>query len=221
MTFVKKWWVLLVVFGPALMLAGCEGGAPPPAPFAPFAPSDLTATPVSSSEIDLAWTDNSTNESGFYVYRRASSYSRIANLSANTTSYSDKDLTPETTYWYKVAAYNDAGESELSNEASAKTFPPEEPPCAGVQILDWGWTEEYVGVGGIKWLTVVLGRVRNNTSQTLTVKVAAKFCGYYGCDGIRKYDVLKNVIAGAIRDFDMYHDGQRIERVEVWLDDCY
>ena len=63
--------------------------SPTPTPNAPTAPSSLSAKAISTSQIDLSWVDNSSNESGFYVERRTStgSYSRIATLGANVTSY--------------------------------------------------------------------------------------------------------------------------------------
>lgn len=118
-----KWkkWAFLAIVALVPILSGCEGCdkkkyAPPPAP---SAPSNLTAAVVSSTQINLNWKDNSTNEKGFYVYRRITGdYSRVAVLAANATSYSTTGLTPETTYWYKATAYNDGGESGSSNEVS-------------------------------------------------------------------------------------------------------
>src|SRR5262249_34857362 len=42
-------------------------------PSLPTAPSGLTASSVSSSQINLTWIDNSTNETGFYVERATAS----------------------------------------------------------------------------------------------------------------------------------------------------
>jgi len=90
----------------------------------PAAPSNLTATAVSTSQINLAWTDNSSNESNFVVERKkgTGSYSVIATLPANTTSYQNTGLTKNTTYTYRVKATNSYGSSAYSNEASAKTL---------------------------------------------------------------------------------------------------
>jgi hypothetical protein len=94
---------------------------PPPLP---AAPSGLTATAVSRSRIDLAWQDNSANETGFQIERSRSggAFSLIATATPGATSYSDTDgLTPNKTYTYRVRAVNGAGSSAYSNTASATT----------------------------------------------------------------------------------------------------
>jgi hypothetical protein len=89
----------------------------------PVAPSNLTANAVSSSQITLAWQDNSNNETGFQIWRYNASagWSQIANVGANTSSYSNAGLSSSTTYYYYVLAYNSAGNSANSNTASATT----------------------------------------------------------------------------------------------------
>lgn len=96
------------------------GSAPPPPP---AAPSNLTAVAVSSSQINLAWQDNSDNETNFVIERKTStgSYAVIATVGANVTSYNNTGLKKNTTYYYRVKAINAAGSSAYSNEASAKT----------------------------------------------------------------------------------------------------
>ena len=91
----------------------------------PTAPSALSATTVSSSEIDLDWTDNSSDEDGFDVERSEDgiSFDLIDSVPADTTTYSDTGLSAETTYDYQVSAYNSAGSSSASNVASATTDP--------------------------------------------------------------------------------------------------
>jgi len=89
----------------------------------PAAPSDLIATVLSSTKIMLTWDDNSSNETGFIIERKKAgrSYTQIATVDANTTTYTNSGLTNNTKYYYRVRAYNSNGDSEYSNEDSATT----------------------------------------------------------------------------------------------------
>ncbi|MCP3936636.1 MAG: hypothetical protein GY708_14815, partial [Actinomycetia bacterium] len=88
----------------------------------PAAPSNLTATAASGTQIDLAWTDNSNNEEAFDLERATGgSFSRIARPAANATSYQDTTAMPGMTYSYRVRAFNDADTSSFSNIATATT----------------------------------------------------------------------------------------------------
>ena len=117
----SRWraWVVFVVCGLfAAMLLPSEASAQPEAP------SALTATAVSSTQINLAWSDNSSNETGFKVERKTGmygAYGQIATTGANTTSYQDTGLMAGTLYYYRVCATNAGGDSSYSNEASATT----------------------------------------------------------------------------------------------------
>jgi subtilisin family serine protease len=91
----------------------------------PQAPNGLDATIESGSRINLSWTDLSSNESRFEIERKAGpggTYSRIANVAADETSYSDTGLSEKTTYYYRASAINSAGNSDYSNEANATTI---------------------------------------------------------------------------------------------------
>ncbi len=90
---------------------------------APSAPTALSATAISDSEIDLAWTDSSGNESGFKIDRSpdGAGWVEMATVGMDVTTYSDSSLDAETTYHYQVMAYNSVGESAYSNTASATT----------------------------------------------------------------------------------------------------
>jgi hypothetical protein len=89
-------------------------------PTAPTAPSGLTAT-AGATQVSLAWTDNSNNETGFTIERKigAGSYATLVTLAAGVTSFVDTGLTAGTTYTYHVKAQNAAGSSSFSSEASA------------------------------------------------------------------------------------------------------
>jgi hypothetical protein len=94
--------------------------APPPPP---AAPSGLTATAVSSSQINLTWVDNATNETNYRVERATdgATFTTLVTLGANVTTYSSTGLTASTTYSYRVLASNSGGNSAYSNIASATT----------------------------------------------------------------------------------------------------
>jgi subtilisin family serine protease len=91
----------------------------------PDAPTGLTADAAASSVIDLGWTDNSNNETGFRIERKTGvdgTYSLIATLGQDATAYSDTGLAGLTDYFYRVYAYNSTlGNSDYSNEANAST----------------------------------------------------------------------------------------------------
>jgi hypothetical protein len=89
----------------------------------PTAPTSLAAATAGTANLTLTWTDRSSNESGFYVERslNGNSFSRIAQLSANATSYNNGLLTAGTLYYYRVQAFNGAGVSAYTNTASART----------------------------------------------------------------------------------------------------
>ena len=86
----------------------------------PLAPSNLTAYAFSPTTIILNWTDNSTNEIGFKIERKTGSgaYAVIASTTiSDDTTFNDVGLTPNTTYSYRVKAYNAGGNSiSYSNE---------------------------------------------------------------------------------------------------------
>jgi hypothetical protein len=85
----------------------------------PAAPSGLSAAAVSSSQINLAWTDNSGDELGFKVERSLDGYvwAEIDRLAARVTSYANYGLSPGVDYFYRVRAYNLYGHSSYSNVA--------------------------------------------------------------------------------------------------------
>ena len=91
----------------------------------PNAPTRLTATAVSSSRIELAWQDKSTNEKGFRIERwvsRTADWIEIGTTAANTPWFADMGLEPTTTYEYRVQAFNIVQSSAVSNVARAKTL---------------------------------------------------------------------------------------------------
>jgi hypothetical protein len=91
----------------------------------PAAPGGVTAKAASGSEIDLMWTETSSNVSSFLVERSAdgATFVQIATVAANLHAYADPGLTSATTYWYRMRATNTFGISPYSSTISARTRP--------------------------------------------------------------------------------------------------
>jgi len=94
------------------------GGKPP------RTPSSLSATLENNTTIKITWSDNSDDELGFKLYRKkyyTGTYSLIATLDANVTEYTDSGLGNDANYYYRVCAYNHAGDSDYSDSDYATT----------------------------------------------------------------------------------------------------
>ncbi len=90
----------------------------------PLPPTGLTGSVASTTQINLSWTDNSTNETGFKIERRtgASIYAVVGTVNSDVLTFSDIGLTPSTTYTYRVYAYNAVGNSlTYTNEVTLTT----------------------------------------------------------------------------------------------------
>ncbi len=96
---------------------------PDDAPAPLNAPSGLIAVDDIGS-INLSWTDNSANETGFRLYRKPynEAFTLRAQLLANQTSFADWTAELGIPYTYYVVAYNATGESAHSNEATGSVI---------------------------------------------------------------------------------------------------
>jgi hypothetical protein len=89
----------------------------------PATATNLKATTVAFNQVDLDWTDQATNETGYRIERKTgtSSFTFLATVDPNTTRFSDKDLEELATFTYRVIPYNTSGNGAPSNEATAST----------------------------------------------------------------------------------------------------
>ena len=89
----------------------------------PSAPDGLAATAASSSQIDLAWNDNSNDETNFDIEASSNGtdFTFLNFVTADTTTYSDTGLAAGSTWYYRIQATNTHGSSPYSNTASATT----------------------------------------------------------------------------------------------------
>ena len=119
-------------------------------PLLPTAPSDFSATVASGGEIDLAWDDNSGNETGFKLERSTSAafatVERTFNLPPDMRLFTDEGLSRNTIYYYRLRAVNSVSESAPVT-ASAATFNSPHAPTgltaaaySGTRV-DLAWTD--------------------------------------------------------------------------------
>jgi hypothetical protein len=90
----------------------------------PDAPTRLAVTSVTSSRISIRWRDNADTESGYQIERKTGStgtWSQIASVGPNVSTFTDTTLKARTTYYYRVRAFNSGGTSSYSNEVSGTT----------------------------------------------------------------------------------------------------
>jgi hypothetical protein len=100
-------------------------------PAAPAAPTTFSASAIAITSMTISWTDNSTNESGFYVYRSTDNVTfslagTVASTSVATTgniySLNQTGLTANTTYYYNIVSFNEAWASSVIT-GNATTLP--------------------------------------------------------------------------------------------------
>lgn len=94
----------------------------------PYAPANLALPAgyiLEANSVKLTWQDKSNNETEFRIERAlsgSSTWSKLASVSANGTSYQDKTVSAGTAYKYRVYAYNSYGYSgSASNVLSVTT----------------------------------------------------------------------------------------------------
>ena len=92
---------------------------------APAAPTGLTTIAIGSTQVALAWTDNSTNETSFEIERSitpGNGYTVVHTTGPDETTYTDTGLTPTATYYYRVRALSTSGASVYSPELTVVTM---------------------------------------------------------------------------------------------------
>ncbi|MCU1288828.1 MAG: hypothetical protein JWN60_1057 [Acidobacteria bacterium] len=143
----------------------------------PAAPGNLLATAFSSSQINLSWTDNSSDEDAFAIERcqnaNCTGFTEIAKVGANVTSYSSTGLSANTVYRFRVRASDGGAISDYSNIAQTTTpLPPTLPPDAPTNLtakaisisqIDLAWSINSDNEDGFK-----IERCQNATCTNFT-----------------------------------------------------
>ncbi len=115
--------LILTILISVFIFSSCQPTIPSIPPVViPNAPSNLSASVASNNQIDLHWTDNSTDESGYIIQRKTSgnNFVDLDSTASNITTFSDVNVQVNTTYTYRVCSYNSEGNSnQYTNEDSA------------------------------------------------------------------------------------------------------
>jgi len=107
-----------------LTLNGCKKSEDGTVEVVPVTPTELKATVISKDQVDLTWKDNSTNETGYKIERKTDSgnFTEIGSTATDISTFSDKTVSLNTNYTYRVYSFNKIGKSiQYSNEVSIKT----------------------------------------------------------------------------------------------------
>ena len=104
----------------------------------PVAPTLNYANSVAYSQVNLSFTDNSSNETGFYVYRAATLVATLPATAATgvVTTYSDTGMACGYNYLYGVAAYNSAGVASSTGIWASVVCPPTAPTLNSVTAIN-------------------------------------------------------------------------------------
>jgi chitodextrinase len=159
---------------------------------APSTPTGLTATAVSSSRIDLAWTASTDNVgvTGYRVYRNGTFLTALGNV----TTFQNTGLSASTTYSYRVDAIDAAGNASglsttasATTQATADTTAPSTPTgltataVSSSQInLSWSASTDNVGVTGYRvyrngTLLTTLGNVTSYQNTGLSASTTYSY----------------------------------------------
>jgi hypothetical protein len=145
----------------------------------------LTAGATPSSSLTVNWNDNATNETNYVLERSTdgTTFSVIATLGANTTSYNEAGLIPNTQYYYRVKATN-ATESSVYTSNTATTPPvPSAPTQAtnptptnnnvNVELNSGNLLLKWTGSANTTSYTVYFGTNPQNLTNIATVPYSA------------------------------------------------
>jgi hypothetical protein len=153
----------------------------------PADPTNLMATAVASTQVDLAWMDNSNNEDGFRVERSddgGGTWNPVGQTAANVTSFSNTGLTSATGYMYRVYAFNAVGDSANPAGPISVTTTTGTPPAAPSNLvtldstqssLTLGWTDNSSNETGF---TVQIATDKNFTQSVQSFNVGPDVTSY-------------------------------------------
>jgi chitodextrinase len=168
------------------------------------APGNLSATTTSSNQIDLSWSANPGDLTGFKIERcegkSCANFIEIASLAADATSYQDSSLTALTSYSYRVRAYKESSHYPYSKIASATTSRSTVPPSVPKGLvantvsssqINLSWNSEAVDSRAAGYNVYQFGeRIGSTAGTSYTVKRLSPNTQY--CYSVLAFDSAGN-----------------------------
>jgi hypothetical protein len=150
----------------------------------PVKPDNVSASTVSETEIYLSWKDNSSIEDGYAIERSTdgNSFDVITTVGSDSTSFTDTNLSPGSTYYYHIRAYTSGGMTSISDTVSGDTLPmspPETPQkfdITGIMDteIDLEWYENSSNAAGF-----IIDRHDENNGTIQVADIPASGSGTY------------------------------------------
>jgi titin len=140
------------------------------------APVGLAAVAGSSTTATVSWKDNTTNESGYYLYRSpgTATFTQIAAPAAGVTNYTDSSLAPGGTYQYRLVAFNANGQSPAVTTA-ALVLPPNPPANFKATVTNSAIQLSWTAAAGAKGYSVLRLSTVSNAWTTIGTTTALSF----------------------------------------------
>jgi hypothetical protein len=157
-------------------------------PTAPAAATGLTFSGITQNTTTLNWTDNATNEFGYAIYRSddgGTTYNFITQTPQNVNTFTQTFLQPSTTYFYRVVALTEGGNSTALQNSQATT-------ASGV-IATTGaggnWSNTSTWAGGV--VPSITDNVSIANGGTVIIDIPNAYCNNLtvggGASGILRY----------------------------------
>lgn len=200
----------------------------------PSAPSNVRPDNVWSRKVDLAWNDNSDNETGFRIMVSAdggASWSEAGTAGPDATRFRAEGLDPERSYTFGVQAIGGGGASALVRSRAFVTAPPAptglRPENTWARTIDLAWNDVsrtetgfrvYVSTtGGASW--TMLGTAAAN-SQRFRVTDLSPSTSYQfavraaGAEGLSEYSNIATIVTRG----DVLAAPSNVRADNVWSD---
>jgi subtilisin-like proprotein convertase family protein len=145
-------------------------------PYYPPPPTELTGYAVDPWSVQISWTHDSPEETGFSIERSAEGgpFAEVATVPADQTTWTDDGLRPSVVYTYRVRAFNERGYSGYSNEVSIRT--PDGPllEIAGFEVEDLGDHDGGLSSGEQGRITVAVRNVGTAPAPSPVVRLMSR-----------------------------------------------